>query len=279
MKCSISAGILGTIVGALAGCSGSGALQSRMQGIQINPNTYVVQVGDTIEAIAFRYRMTSNRLAALNPDLTAEVYPGQRVTVRSGRRELAPVYADVRQRREVPASYRPDTDYQRANEVIVTAVPTRENPMRTEQIIEESSTTELFSEPATLNSAIPEKGGWRWPSDGEVVRAYAPAEVNGQGIDIAGVPGQEVRASADGTVIYAGRDLSNSGNLVIIRHAGDVLSTYSHAKDLYVAEDDTVRGGDPIASLGWNSEKESVLHFGIRKNGKPVNPIGFLPDR
>ncbi len=149
-----------------------------------------------------------------------------------------------------------------------------------EEIVEESVAAQDLAQRAGV--PLPMKAtrnGWRWPIAGEVVRDYAPDKVNGQGIDIAGIPGQEVHATADGTVIYAGRDLSDSGNLVIIRHSDEVLSTYSHARDLYVTENDTVRGGDPIASLGVNSNRESVLHFGVRKSGKPVNPKGYLPNR
>ena len=136
-----------------------------------------------------------------------------------------------------------------------------------------NTSTTLDTNTATSNN------GWRWPASGAIVREYAPDQVNGQGVDIAGVPGQVIMAAADGSVVYTGRDLSNSGNLVIVRHKDGLLTTYSHANDLYVAEDDTVRAGDPIASLGWNSERESVLHFEVRKDGKPVDPGRYLPAR
>jgi len=122
-------------------------------------------------------------------------------------------------------------------------------------------------------------GEWAWPTEGQVAREFAPDEVGGQGVDIAGVPGQDVRAAMDGTVVYSGRDLSGGGNLIIVRHNDRLMTTYSHADQLYVAEDDQVIAGDPIASLGWNANRESVLRFEVRENGNAIDPLKFLPIR
>lgn len=122
-------------------------------------------------------------------------------------------------------------------------------------------------------------GSWSWPTDGAIARGFAPERAGGQGVDIAGVPGQDVRAALDGTVIYSGRDLSGGGNLVIVRHDDDLMTTYSHTDELFVAEDDRVRAGDPIASLGWNAERESVLRFEVRRDGSPLDPLDYLPTR
>lgn len=122
-------------------------------------------------------------------------------------------------------------------------------------------------------------GQWQWPTDGTVARGFDPRRTGGHGVDIAGAPGQDVRASLDGTVVYAGRDLSGGGNLVIVRHDDQLMTTYSHADKLFVTEDDQVRAGDPIASLGWNADSESVLSFEIRRDGSPLDPLAFLPAR
>ena len=132
---------------------------------------------------------------------------------------------------------------------------------------------------ATTSAGASSADGWVWPTAGAVARGYAPERVGGQGIDIAGVPGQDVRAAAGGTVVYSGRDLSGGGNLVILRHAGDLMTTYSHADKLFVTEDDEVRAGDPIASLGWNVERESVLRFEVRRDGEPLDPLSFVRER
>ena len=299
------------LVTLLAGCASSGNIAARVASVQIDSNSYIVQAGDTIESVAFRYKLTSNQLAALNPTMSNSVYPGQRLSVRSGRRQINPVSqrSGVNNRRaqaEVQANYRPapvsmNPAYQREPElpvykpgqvappVIVSRAPQRgqaiivtnaDNTQFREEVIEESvATGELAHRAGVPQAQQTSQSGWQWPINGELVREYEPNQPNGQGIDIAGVPGQQIQAVADGTVIYAGRDLSDSGNLVIIRHTEDVLSTYSHAKDLYVVEDDTVRRGDPVANLGSNANRESVLHFGVRNSGKPVDPIGYLPNR
>ena len=116
-----------------------------------------------------------------------------------------------------------------------------------------------------------------WPTYGEVAREFAPSEAGGQGIDIAGVPGQQIKAVSGGTVVYAGRDVAGGdGKLIILRHADGLMTTYSHARQLFVAEDDVVNGGDVIASLGANARNESVLRFEVRRNGNPLNPMQFL---
>ena len=288
------------MLGLVSGCTG-GYSQRASDSLQISPNVYVAQVGDSIESVAYRYRLDAKHLHSLNPGLGAELRPGDHIVVRSP-------HASERKRstegatREIPARYRPPQSRRaqtrapapsqpRSNqqEVIVSAIPPNVKPLRQDRVVEEivqdvpivdnQAPRIGVPSPSTRQAPLPLVNGWQWPIRGEVVREYAPAEVNGQGIDIAGVPGQPVMASAAGTVIYAARDLSDSGNLVIVRHSDDVLTTYSHVKDLYVAEDDTVGAGDHLASLGWNSNRESVLHFEIRKDGKPMNPLGFLPSQ
>jgi len=123
----------------------------------------------------------------------------------------------------------------------------------------------------------PPTGQWQWPTDGTLARGFDPGRAGRHGVDIAGAPGQDVRASLDGTVVYAGRDLSGGGNLVIVRHDDQLMTTYSHADKLFVTEDDQVRAGDPIASLGWNAESESVLRFEVRRDGSPLDPLAYLP--
>ncbi len=147
---------------------------------------------------------------------------------------------------------------------------------------EEIVPDDLDFAPVDDGSGAPEggdafSGRWSWPTDGQIVRGFQPDRVGGQGVDIAGVPGQDVKAAMDGTVVYSGRDLSGEGNLIILRHPDELLSTYSHARDLYVAEDDVVSAGDSIASLGANEDEESVLGFEIRRDGNPLNPMDFLP--
>ena len=156
-----------------------------------------------------------------------------------------------------------------------------ENGQFTEEVIpDDLDYTPVADSRAAMQGELQQYvGEWSWPTEGQIAREFAPQEVGGQGVDIAGVPGQDIRAAMAGTVVYSGRDLSGGGNLIIVRHSDSLMTTYSHADQLFVAEDDHVVAGDPIASLGWNANRESVLRFEVREDGNPLDPMKFLPLR
>lgn len=120
---------------------------------------------------------------------------------------------------------------------------------------------------------------WRWPTNGHVVATYAAGDQTRQGLGIAGNAGQPVLASADGEVVYSGAGLLGYGELVIIKHSDTYLSAYGHNRKRLVAEGEKVRSGQQIAEMGRSGAARDMLHFEIRKNGKPVDPVGFLPKR
>lgn len=119
---------------------------------------------------------------------------------------------------------------------------------------------------------------WRWPADGRVTNRYVAGDPARQGVDILGREGQAVTAAADGEVVYSGNGLLGYGELVIIKHSGDFLSAYGHNRRRLVAEGARVKGGQPIAEMGKGGGVER-LHFEIRRDGKPVDPLAYLPRR
>lgn len=123
-----------------------------------------------------------------------------------------------------------------------------------------------------------EDAQWRWPVRGPVLTGYGAAEGVGGGIGIGGEPGTDVLAAAAGRVVYAGGGLAAYGQLVIVRHNGTFLSAYGHNEELLVAEGDAVEQGQPIARMGLGPDRKAQVHFEIRRNGTPVNPMVFLPD-
>ncbi|MBL8296892.1 MAG: peptidoglycan DD-metalloendopeptidase family protein [Rhodanobacteraceae bacterium] len=127
---------------------------------------------------------------------------------------------------------------------------------------------------ATLSS-----GGvsWRWPAGGKVVGTFVAGDQTRQGVDIAGAAGANVAAAADGTVVYSGNGLLGYGELVIVKHSASFLSAYGHNRKRLVKEGDTVKAGQVIAEMGGSNRE--MLHFEIRRNGKPVNPLEYLPAR
>ena len=119
--------------------------------------------------------------------------------------------------------------------------------------------------------------GWNWPAIGTITKEFDLREINRQGLDIDPGPGAGVQAAADGEVVYSGRDLASYGNLVILRHEGNFLSAYSKVSDIFVTENQKVKAGELIASVGSDQNDSTELHFEIRRNGEPVNPIDYLP--
>jgi lipoprotein NlpD len=118
---------------------------------------------------------------------------------------------------------------------------------------------------------------WSWPVTGTIVNRFNNARSDSKGIDIAGREGSPVQAAAPGKVVYSGNGLISYGNLVIIKHNRSYLSAYAYNRKLLVSEGDTVKAGQKIAEMGRTGTDSPRLHFEIRKNGKPVNPLSYLP--
>ena len=116
-----------------------------------------------------------------------------------------------------------------------------------------------------------------WPASGTMINGFD--EARNKGVDLAGRPGDAVLAAADGKVVYAGAGLRGYGNLIILKHNNTYLTAYAHNQALLVKEDQTVRKGQKVAEMG-NSDADRVkLHFEIRRQGKPVDPMKYLPAR
>jgi lipoprotein NlpD len=113
-----------------------------------------------------------------------------------------------------------------------------------------------------------------WPAKGKVVDEFN--EAKNKGIDIAGKMGEPIQAAADGKVVYAGNSLRGYGNLVIIKHDNTYLTAYAHNRTLVVKEGENVRKGQRIAEMGDSDANMVKLHFEVRMNGKPVNPMQYL---
>ena len=113
-----------------------------------------------------------------------------------------------------------------------------------------------------------------WPAKGKVVEEFN--EAKNKGIDIAGKMGEPIQAAADGKVVYAGNSLRGYGNLVIVKHDNTYLTAYAHNRTLLVKEGENVRKGQRIAEMGDSDANMVKLHFEVRMNGKPVNPMQYL---
>ncbi|MYL23241.1 peptidoglycan DD-metalloendopeptidase family protein [Halomonas alkaliantarctica] len=120
---------------------------------------------------------------------------------------------------------------------------------------------------------------WQWPAEGEVVTAYGEGQSITAGIDIAGEKGQPVKAAGPGIVVYAGSGVRGYGNLVLLKHNDEFLTAYAHNDSLRVSENDVVKAGETIATMGDSDAEDVRLHFEVRKDGQPQDPLEYLPSR
>jgi len=116
-----------------------------------------------------------------------------------------------------------------------------------------------------------------WPAQGSVIAGFD--EAKNKGVSIAGRVGDPVVAAADGRVVYAGAGLRGYGNLIILKHNNTYLTAYAHNQALMVREDQAVRQGQKIAEMGSSDTDRVKLHFEVRRQGKPVDPLNHLPRR
>ncbi|MCL7714151.1 peptidoglycan DD-metalloendopeptidase family protein [Stenotrophomonas mori] len=202
--------------------------------------TAVVRRGDTLYALARIHNITPGDLAAWNGLSNPNaIYPGQTLRLYPG---------------GATAATRPATGGSTATR---------------------PATPPAAATPPPVNSGI----GWRWPADGSLVGRFVAGETTKQGIDIAGNSGQAVRAAGPGVVVYSGAGLVGYGELIIIKHNDQWLSAYGHNRKRLVNEGQSVKTGDQIAEMGRTGTSRDMLHFEIRYNGKPVDPLQYLPAR
>jgi len=120
---------------------------------------------------------------------------------------------------------------------------------------------------------------WGWPAQGEIIGRFSDSGVDKKGLDIGGKRGDPVLAAADGEIVYVGSGVLRYGDLVIIKHNDRFLSAYAHNDRILVKEGARVKQGDTIANLGSSGIDSNMLHFEIRLEGTPVDPLLYLPAR
>jgi len=219
-------------------------LSGRSTSTASGASTYVVQPGDTLNRIAIAHGTTWKELALLNrldnPDVI-EVGQVLRVSPQG----------------EDDVSTAPAT------------VPTRTPRVETRPLDNGVDTSSVNTDAQGVR--------WSWPASGPVLAGFG--DKASKGVSIAGRAGDPVMAAADGRVVYAGSGLRGYGNLVIVKHANDYLTAYAHNQALLVKEDQTVRRGQRIAEMGSVDADRVMLHFELRRQGKPLDPLKYLPVR
>lgn len=206
---------------------------------QEKSESYIVQPGDTLYAIAWRYNMDYRILAEQNHLSSSYVVKvGQTLSLK----------------------------------------PLPLQPIQKSPITEKAIHNKTSSSPMTINTSVPaakQPIQWVWPAKGKIIAHYSPT-VSQKGIDIAGQEGEPILAAATGKVAYCGNGLRGYGNLIIIKHNEEFLSAYAHNQTLLVHEGEEVKAGQKIATMGKSESKRVILHFEIREAGKSVNPLLYV---
>lgn len=241
---------------ALGGTSAASSPARNQLPTPVGPQTHTVVRGDTLYSIAWRYSLDYRALAlANNLTLPYTIYPNQILNVDiSNASDNA-----LRSVPSIPAAPAGDT-----------AVAVGQRPAAA------AASRRLDSVPSRVVEGVT----WQWPLEGRVLGAFnADSTTTSRGIDIGGNRGDAVYAAADGDVVYAGRGIQGQGDLIIIRHSARHLSAYSHNSNMLVAEGARIRAGDKISEVGADLRGSQLIHFEIRVDGKPVDPMQFLPSR
>lgn len=118
---------------------------------------------------------------------------------------------------------------------------------------------------------------WSWPTQGRLITTFSHNDAGRKGVDISGRLGQSVRAAAAGKVVYSGSGLRGYGNLIIVKHNEEFFSAYAHNKKNLVKENQIIKAKQKIADMGKSGTDRVKLHFEVRRDGKPVNPLRYLP--
>jgi lipoprotein NlpD len=181
---------------------------------------------------------------------------------------------------EVPLFSEPKalkTPYGEKPAVASTSIPPGKLPEKADPTVAgEAPKTTVPAEKPTPPAADDESVEWAWPVAGKILAGFNDSS-GSKGVDIAGTRGQPVHAAASGKVVYSGAGLRGYGKLVIIKHNKTYLSAYAHNSQILVKEGQEVAKGQKIAEVGDSDTDRTKLHFEIRKLGKPIDPMRYLP--
>jgi lipoprotein NlpD len=216
---------------------------------------HIVEKGDTLFSIAWAHGWDYQELASANSiSRPYTIYTGQKIDIsNSARYKKSPKVRSVGKSTKVT---------KKRKETATRPIQRNNKPV---------------SKPKTAYRT--NKSDWQWPANGSILEGFSTKNSQNKGIDIVGKKGESVSAAAAGQVVYAGKGLRGYGNLVIIKHDETYLSAYAHASRILVREKEKIKAGQVIAEIGSTGTDRVKLHFEIRKNGRPVDPLRYLPKR
>lgn len=212
---------------------------------------YRVKKNDTLHLIAFRTGIAYQNLALWNGiSAPYQIYVGDTLALRPGTSKQKP--------RNKPAS------------------TTKKTASTKSTASTRKSTARPASKPVPEAKLPSRVAGWKWPAKGKLTQTFSKSKGR-YGIQIAARRGAPIMAAASGQVVYAGEGITGYGELVIVKHSEIYLSAYAHNDRILVKEGERVKAGQQLAMMGSTGTRGVKLHFEVRKDGIPVNPLTYLP--
>lgn len=236
----------------------------------IKSDRYKVKRGDTLYSIAWGANKDVSDLASINDlDQAYTIYPGQVLLL-----SIAP---PNKNHKKIKANTNEGNSLKNKHLTSKT-IAHKKNQAYFVTKSKQNNNKNLNKNTDSTKEKVTEKvNQWSWPVTGKIISQFNDAGQVNNGIKIAGVRGDIIKAAADGRVVYAGNGLRGYGNLIIIKHSEDYLSAYAHTNKILVKEKQQVNMRQAIATMGRSEANQVMLHFEIRYHGKSVNPLKYLP--
>ncbi len=251
----------------LGGCASSGHETKHQQHSKARTvpkkisGSYRVRKGDSLYSISWRAGLDYQTVARWNGlHRPYTIYPGQ----------LIKLYAPKKKTGK-PHKTKPSAGKKAAPVV-------KKHPPKSSSTRKKSTNPTKKAKPKSKKKTPPVgKLRWQWPTKGKLLSHYSSKDAAHSGIKIGGKKGQKVFAAESGEVVYVGSGLIGYGQLIIIKHNNKYLSAYGHNSDLLVKEGDRIKRGQNISTMGVTNQGKALLYFEVRRYGKPVNPLAYLP--
>jgi lipoprotein NlpD len=244
-----------------------------------NPDFHTVRQGDTLYSVAFLYGYEVEQLAAWNGlQAPYTIYKGQRLRLQPPPPRSAP-HARPKPR---PAVVRVSPSRPKPQQVAPSRPKAANAPRPAVPAPAPKPSQAHPPPPPPAAHPAPSADGplaWSWPAEGPLLQRFDAASSGKKGISIGGNSGASVHAAAAGKVVYSGSGLAGYGRLIIIKHNKDYLSAYAHNRILIATEGQWVEQDQVIAEMGNSGTDRVQLYFEIRKQGRPVDPLEYLPRR
>ena len=249
----------------------SSVLKNRVKTANV-PHRYKVSKGDTLYSIAWKFGLDFKALAKINNiDSNYIIHVGQTIVIKSPNS-----YNSKLVNKKNPINKNDNLSANSDNKAVANMPVSTTKP---EKRSNKSTVIQTPPKKSTNNKYVKttrSKVIWKLPVKGAVIRKF---NNENKGLDFKGQSGDAVYAAASGKVVYAGNGIIGYGNLIIIKHSPEYLSAYAHNSVILIAENKFIKAGEKIAEIGSTGTTKTMLHFEIRKDGTPVDPLKYLPKK